>query len=299
MVAYARGTYDLAISGGNAIGCFPILSLADAFARWWSPQGGIGGRRLAAAAGGAARGGDRAAPLPGRPADRRGPGGPPRRAPAFVFTDARGARPGDPLLRRLLPGRAGALRAGRPRRRERHLGPSGGRARSPSRPGSTCTFSCSSWPLRSRWRSSSSGGPRAAAFCRRRRAPALLRRGRAGPAAFLPDVARLDRALRLQPAPQAAGRRNREHRRHPDLRHGAGLRAEAGDLSAGRRAAGGLARLLPAFRDPRLAALRRRSAPPVAPLAERGADLPALLLLPLLPIALFPTSAGSTSAPAG
>lgn len=42
MVAYARGTYDLAISGGNAIGYFPLISLADALARWWSPQGEIG-----------------------------------------------------------------------------------------------------------------------------------------------------------------------------------------------------------------------------------------------------------------
>ncbi len=42
MVAYARGTYDLAISGGNAIGYFPVLRLFDAIARGWAPGGEIG-----------------------------------------------------------------------------------------------------------------------------------------------------------------------------------------------------------------------------------------------------------------
>lgn len=42
MVAFARGTYDVAMSGGNAVGYFPVLRLADALARHFAPSGEIG-----------------------------------------------------------------------------------------------------------------------------------------------------------------------------------------------------------------------------------------------------------------
>lgn len=42
MVAFARGVYDVAMSGGNAVGYFPILRLADALAAHFAPAGEIG-----------------------------------------------------------------------------------------------------------------------------------------------------------------------------------------------------------------------------------------------------------------
>lgn len=42
MVAFARGTYDVAMSGGNAVGYFPVLRLADVLARHFAPSGEIG-----------------------------------------------------------------------------------------------------------------------------------------------------------------------------------------------------------------------------------------------------------------
>ncbi len=42
MIAFARGDYDVAMSGGNAIGYFPVLRFADALARLFAPGGEIG-----------------------------------------------------------------------------------------------------------------------------------------------------------------------------------------------------------------------------------------------------------------